>query len=132
MYNQVKILPLEVARGCIFKCNFCSFPLNGKGKGEAIRDFSYIRDELIENYELYGIEDYWLTDDTFNDDNMDKFRDSLTNLTKSGSKVTWWNSVSSKNNYYSIDSVTYEAVKVNPPSNCYFNYNTYYLPKKQF
>ena len=65
-----EILPLEVARGCIFKCNFCSFPLNGKGKGEAIRDFSYIRDELIENYELYGIEDYWLTDDTFNDDHQ--------------------------------------------------------------
>lgn len=65
-----EILPLEVARGCIFKCNFCSFPLNGKGKGEAIRDFSHIRDELIENYELYGIEDYWLTDDTFNDDHQ--------------------------------------------------------------
>lgn len=65
-----EILPLEVARGCIFKCNFCSFPLNGKNKGEAIRDFSHIRDELIENYELYGIEDYWLTDDTFNDDHQ--------------------------------------------------------------
>lgn len=65
-----EILPLEVARGCIFKCNFCSFPLNGKGKGEALRDFSYIREELIYNYEKYGIEDYWLTDDTFNDDHQ--------------------------------------------------------------
>lgn len=70
LVQEGEILPLEVARGCIFKCNFCSFPLNGKGKGEAIRDFSYIRDELIENYELYGIEDYWLTDDTFNDDHQ--------------------------------------------------------------
>ena len=70
--------------------------------------------------------------DTFNDQNMDKFKDSLNTLTKLGSKVTWWNSMSSKNNYYSVEDVTYEAIAVNPPSNCYFNHNTYYLPKKQF
>ena len=70
--------------------------------------------------------------DTFGDDNMDKFKDSLASLTKSGSKVTWWNSVNSENNYYSIDNVIYEAITVNPISNCYFNYTTYYLPKKEF
>jgi hypothetical protein len=70
LVQRGEILPLEVARGCIFRCSFCSFPLNGKGKGEAVRDFSYIREELIENYEKYGIEDYWLTDDTFNDDHQ--------------------------------------------------------------
>jgi radical SAM superfamily enzyme YgiQ (UPF0313 family) len=25
-----KVLPIEIARGCIFKCKFCSYPLNGK------------------------------------------------------------------------------------------------------
>ena len=70
--------------------------------------------------------------DTFGDGNMDKFKDALTNLTKSGSKVTWWNSINSENNYYNIDGVAYEAVIVNPPSNCYFNHTTYYLPKKEF
>ena len=70
--------------------------------------------------------------DTFGDDSMGKFKDSLTNLTKSGSKVTWWNSISSENNYYSIDNVTYESITVNPPFNCYFNHTTYYLPKKEF
>jgi protein-L-isoaspartate O-methyltransferase len=70
--------------------------------------------------------------DTFADINMDKFKDSLSNLTKSGCKVTWWNSIASENNYYNIDGVTYEAITVNPPSNCYFNYTTYYLPKKEF
>tara|TARA_R100001463_G_scaffold133540_1_gene195049 strand:- start:323 stop:889 length:567 start_codon:yes stop_codon:yes gene_type:complete len=70
--------------------------------------------------------------DTFGDDNMDKFKDALTNLTKTGSKVTWWNSVNSKNNYYSITGVNYEAIAVSPPSNCYFNHTTYYLPKKEF
>ena len=70
--------------------------------------------------------------DTFADDNMDKFKSSLANLANTGCKVTWWNSVNSENNYYNIDGVTYEAITVNPPTNCYFNHNTYYLPKKEF
>ena len=70
--------------------------------------------------------------DTFGDENMDKFKSSLNNLTNTGCKVTWWNSVASENNYYNITDVTYEAIAVNPPSNCYFNHNTYYLPKKEF
>ena len=70
--------------------------------------------------------------DTFGDDNMGKFKDALTNLTKTGSKVTWWNSVNSENNYYNITGVNYEAIAVSPPSNCYFNHTTYYLPKKEF
>ena len=70
--------------------------------------------------------------DTFADDNMDNFKSSLANLANTGCKVTWWNSVNSENNYYNIDGVTYEAITVNPPTNCYFNHNTYYLPKKEF
>lgn len=70
--------------------------------------------------------------DTFADENMDKFKSSLANLANTGCKVTWWNSVNSENNYYNIDGVTYEAITVNPPTNCYFNHNTYYLPKKEF
>lgn len=63
-----EILPLEVSRGCIFKCRFCNFPLNGKQKNESLRSISCIENELIDNYEKYGVTDYWLTDDTFNDD----------------------------------------------------------------
>ena len=70
--------------------------------------------------------------DTFADDNMGNFKSSLANLANTGCKVTWWNSVNSENNYYNIDGVTYEAITVNPPTNCYFNHNTYYLPKKEF
>jgi hypothetical protein len=62
-------LPLELARGCIFKCKFCSYPLLGKDKGTYLRDPNEIRDELIEMWELYGTESYYITDDTFNDDN---------------------------------------------------------------
>jgi radical SAM superfamily enzyme YgiQ (UPF0313 family) len=58
---------LEVARGCIFKCSFCSFPLNGKKKLDFIKHKEIIVEELIENYKKYGITKYLLLDDTFND-----------------------------------------------------------------
>ena len=62
-------LPLELARGCIFKCKFCSFPLLGKKKGTYLRDAVQVRDEMIEAWETHGTRTYFVTDDTFNDDN---------------------------------------------------------------
>jgi len=62
-------LPIELARGCIFKCKFCNYPLLGKKKGTYLRDFSQIKDEMIESWEKHGTNLYYLTDDTFNDDN---------------------------------------------------------------
>lgn len=58
---------LEVARGCIFKCSFCSFPLNGKRKLDFIKTKEILIGELTENYEKFGITKYLLLDDTFND-----------------------------------------------------------------
>lgn len=66
-------LPLEVARGCIFKCDFCAFPMNGKTKGEWVRRPEVIRDELIYNWEKFGIDTYDFADDTYND-SIDKVR----------------------------------------------------------
>ena len=60
-------LPIEVSRGCIFKCSFCAFPLNGKSKLDYLRDSEAIKDEMLHNYELYGTTNYFLSDDTFND-----------------------------------------------------------------
>ena len=70
--------------------------------------------------------------DAFGDENMNNFSSSLSNLTKSGTKVTWWNNIPSTNNYYNIPEVTYKEINVSPPSNMYFNSTTYYLPKKEF
>lgn len=67
-------LPIELARGCIFKCKFCNYHLTGKKKGTYLRDVEEVRDELIKIYEAHGTTDYWFTDDTFNDDN-DKIED---------------------------------------------------------
>ena len=60
-------LPIEIARGCIFRCAYCSFPLNGKKKLDFIRDPEKLKEEFIRNYELYGVDTYIYSDDTHND-----------------------------------------------------------------
>lgn len=60
-------LPIEIARGCIFSCKFCSYRLNGKQALDYIKDFNNIRNELMYNYERYGVTCYRFLDDTFND-----------------------------------------------------------------
>jgi radical SAM superfamily enzyme YgiQ (UPF0313 family) len=62
-------LPFELARGCIFKCKFCNYPLLGKKKGTYLRDPEEIRDELTRIWEAHGTTNFYITDDTFNDDN---------------------------------------------------------------
>ena len=70
--------------------------------------------------------------DTYGDQDMDKFSTVLPSLMKAGGKATWWNSMTGSDNYYDISDVIYDVYDVNPPLNSYFNYNQYYLPKKQF
>jgi MoaA/NifB/PqqE/SkfB family radical SAM enzyme len=60
-------LPIEISRGCIFKCKFCNFQLTGKKKFDYIRNIDLIKEELIDNYERFGTTNYMFTDDTFND-----------------------------------------------------------------
>lgn len=79
--HQGEMIPIEASRGCIFKCKFCSFHLIGKKKGTYIRDMNLIRDEIMRNYDNYGITDYFVTCDTFNDTN-DKV-DSWLKMSKS-------------------------------------------------
>jgi radical SAM superfamily enzyme YgiQ (UPF0313 family) len=75
-------VPVEFARGCIFKCKFCSYPLLGKKKGTYIRDMEEVRDELVKLWETKGTDSYYITDDTFNDDNdkMEQFHKLFTSL----------------------------------------------------
>jgi lipoate synthase len=64
---NAKVLPLEVARGCIFKCKFCAYPMNGKQQLDFIRSPEQLRYEMEKNYEEFGVFRYMLVDDTFND-----------------------------------------------------------------
>lgn len=60
-------LPLEISRGCIFKCKFCNHLMLGRGKLDYLRDFELIKEELIQNYEKWGVTNYYIICDTFND-----------------------------------------------------------------
>lgn len=60
-------LPLEIARGCIFKCRFCRYPHIGKKKNDYIRSIAEIEDEILYNYEHYKTTNYYILDDTFNE-----------------------------------------------------------------
>ena len=48
---QGEAVPIEISRGCIFRCAYCSFPLNGKKKLDFIRDAESLKEEFIRNYE---------------------------------------------------------------------------------
>jgi L-rhamnose mutarotase len=92
--NKDAILPgetllLEIGRGCIFKCAFCSHPLNGKKKLDYIRDHDSIRKELMTNYERFGTTNYIIIDDTFNDsvEKCKQFYDMTQTLPF---KINWW------------------------------------------
>ena len=72
-----KVLPIEIGRGCIFRCKFCSFPLNGKKSLDYNKNPEVVYQELLDNYNKFGITHYFIVDDTFND-HVDK----LANLEK--------------------------------------------------
>ena len=61
-------LPLEISRGCRFKCKFCGFSLLGrKVSDKYIRNSKHIWNELISNYENFGTTNYNILCDTFNE-----------------------------------------------------------------
>lgn len=64
-------LAIEIGRGCIFKCKYCSFPLIGKKKLSYIKDPKLLKEELLNNWNQHNIRRYIISDDTFND-SLDK------------------------------------------------------------
>ena len=60
-------LNLELARGCIFNCAFCSYSLNGKKREDYTKSNSTLREELLRNYGEYGTTSYLFVDDLIND-----------------------------------------------------------------
>ncbi|MBY0384962.1 radical SAM protein [bacterium] len=60
-------LPIELSRGCIFKCSYCSFKNTGRGKNELVRDAGSLKNEFLRNWHNFGSYGYMFSDDTFND-----------------------------------------------------------------
>jgi hypothetical protein len=64
---QGEALPMEISRGCKFRCAFCRYTLNGRDEGEYTRTRACLAQELRNNYQQWGVTRYTLADDTFNE-----------------------------------------------------------------
>ena len=75
-------LPMEIARGCIFNCAFCNFPLNNKTKFDYVRIKEDMYNEFMRNYEQFGTTSYSFMDDTYNDSmaKLELMHDIITSL----------------------------------------------------
>jgi radical SAM superfamily enzyme YgiQ (UPF0313 family) len=76
-----EVLPIEFARGCIFKCSFCRYPHIGKHKNDYTKHLDCIKEEILYNYNNFGTTSYYVTDDTFNADT--EFVKQFTDMVKS-------------------------------------------------
>lgn len=61
------VFAIEISRGCIFHCHFCSFAHLGKRPGTYIRPKESIKAEIVDRYNKYGSTKFMFVDDTFND-----------------------------------------------------------------
>lgn len=74
-------LTVEYARGCKFECAYCNFPVLGV-KGDYTRDADNYIEQLTDAYDRFGITNYFVADETFNDttEKMIKFADATEKL----------------------------------------------------
>ena len=61
-----EVLTIELGRGCIFNCGFCTL-LHRNIKGDHSRTEDNLYDELLRNYETWGTTHYTFSDETVND-----------------------------------------------------------------
>ena len=81
--NKKEILPIEISRGCRFKCTYCSYPLIGqKNMDDYLKFQEVLKEELLDNYNKWGVTQYYIVDDTFNDsrEKLTVIRDMIVTL----------------------------------------------------
>lgn len=69
-----EFLSIETGRGCKFKCSFCNFSVLGV-KGDYSTSQDSFEKQLNENYDRWGIKNYVIAEETFNDrtEKVEKF-----------------------------------------------------------
>jgi hypothetical protein len=74
-------LATEFSRGCKFACAFCNFPVLGV-KGDYTRTADDFELEMRHNYDNFGVKNYIVIDETFNDstDKITKYADVVEKL----------------------------------------------------
>lgn len=74
-------LHVELSRGCVFKCKFCNYPVLNV-KGDYTQDADDFYRNMQSNFDRFGIKNYYVVDETFNDrpDKISKFADAVERL----------------------------------------------------
>jgi hypothetical protein len=72
---------IETARGCMFSCSYCNFPLLGQSKDVSISKEQFKLQMQI-GYEKWGIKNWRVMDETFNDrpEKLQKYADAVDEL----------------------------------------------------
>jgi hypothetical protein len=81
-------IPMELGRGCMFKCLFCSYPHIGKKKGTYIKNHNLIKDSIKYNLDFFNTANYIFVDDTCNED-QDKMKCLADVNNEIGYKLNW-------------------------------------------
>jgi radical SAM superfamily enzyme YgiQ (UPF0313 family) len=84
-----EVLPIELGRGCIFKCKFCSHTNLGKPKHTYQRNSQLIYEEMKYNLENFKTTHYLFLDDTVNED-LEKVK-NLANINQRLGNILVWN-----------------------------------------
>jgi radical SAM superfamily enzyme YgiQ (UPF0313 family) len=74
-------LSVEFSRGCMFECAYCNFPILGV-KGDYSRTSEDFKKQLQTAYDAWGVKNYLVSDETFNDrtSKIIKFADAVEEL----------------------------------------------------
>lgn len=72
---------IETARGCMFSCSYCNFPLLGQSKDVSVSKEEF-KKQLQLGYEKWGIVNWRVMDETFNDrpEKLQKYADAVDEL----------------------------------------------------
>ena len=71
-----EVLPIEISRGCIFNCSFCTFKHRGKKASESLKNPESLFQEMSHNHRHFKTTEYLFSDDTFND-SIEKIREII-------------------------------------------------------
>lgn len=118
-----EVLPIELGRGCIFKCKFCGHHNLGKPKHTYQRPMQLIEEEITYNYEKFNTTHYHFLDDTVNED-PDKVKNLSLVPTNTGVDIKW-------NGYLRLDLLsrypdTIEQLAISGMKSCFFGVETFH------